>query len=169
METHHTRCFKYSYRWFKSYYVVWKLLAPTAMERTTQSLNRTMQYGNVTTSKKILRRGMLFKSYYVVWKLVIGVGFLPKKTSLNRTMQYGNIATGVKRWLTHDCLNRTMQYGNENILFTQPFGKAKFKSYYVVWKLFFPAIAFLTIPGLNRTMQYGNHNPSMVVPSQAFV
>ena len=32
---------------FKSYYVVWKPLAPTAMERTIQSLNRTMQYGNI--------------------------------------------------------------------------------------------------------------------------
>ena len=37
-----------------------------------------------------------------------------------------------------------------------------FKSYYVVWKLFFPDSAFFATPGLNRTMQYGNKNPYMV-------
>ena len=31
-----------------------------------------------------------------------------------------------------------------------------FKSYYVVWKLFFRYCIFLIIFGLNRTMQYGN-------------
>ena len=52
-------------------------------------------------------------------------------------------------------LNRTMQYGN-----LSPLSKAtisyKFKSYYVVWKLFRFIFYCFCYVCLNRTMQYGN-------------
>ena len=53
---------------FKSYYVVWKLYIYKLYNIITDSLNRTMQYGNA------------------LWEgeKEIGTG------SLNRTMQYGN-------------------------------------------------------------------------------
>ncbi len=79
----------------------------------------------------------------------------------------------IRLWM---CLNRTMQYGNYIILFLSNIN-LKFKSHYVVWKLYFiiliPATTFKShyvvwklkkakekkaIEGLNRTMQYGNSN-----------
>ena len=53
-------------------------------------------------------------------------------------------------------LNRTMQYGNEEAPEYQISAVARFKSYYVVWKLFFVLIDERGERSLNRTMQYGN-------------
>ena len=53
---------------FKSYYVVWKLSAAIQSLGATQSLNRTMQYGNSPMERMIAIRA----------------------AGLNRTMQYGN-------------------------------------------------------------------------------
>ena len=53
---------------FKSYYVVWKRGFSKTMVLCPASLNRTMQYGNVSSDE-------------TVQKVEIG---------LNRTMQYGN-------------------------------------------------------------------------------
>ena len=98
-------------RLFKSYYVVWKQIAPKPDLRYFISLNRTMQYGNA--GKKIIDIENIkkFKSYYVVWKL-------PKRP----------IAV-----ISGFCLNRTMQYGNCLDLYFTMF-IILFKSYYVVWK-----------------------------------
>ena len=57
------RCFK-----FKSYYVVWKLVALWEGEEPIGQ----------------------FKSYYVVWKPEEEGGRQLRNLSLNRTMQYGN-------------------------------------------------------------------------------
>ena len=96
---------------------------------------------------------------------------------LNRTMQYGN--TENKRTVVRLMfgLNRTMQYGNVYAGRILPI-VARFKSYYVVWKLHKTAKKYdsarrfksyyvvwkLTkrlrdmklTQSLNRTMQYGN-------------
>ena len=53
-------------------------------------------------------------------------------------------------------LNRTMQYGNGGLTKEKNNQKIKFKSYYVVWKLFFGHFSIKRENGLNRTMQYGN-------------
>ena len=55
-----------------------------------ESLNRTMQYGNLSPSN----------------------AYLSKKISLNRTMQYGNFFRKKDRKKEKIRLNRTMQYGN---------------------------------------------------------
>ena len=112
METFVVSEYSISSKWFKSYYVVWKLDPPDAEKKEEYSLNRTMQYGNKLGAQKnhgsngfksyyvvwkqFLRRKVLqflrqFKSYYVVWKPVafpIAAFFL---SCLNRTMQYGNV------------------------------------------------------------------------------
>ena len=96
---------------FKSYYVVWKLQKIQLDIQTHQSLNRTMQYGNLQVfhyffyyfwglnrtmqygnrGKRIWDIGnRKFKSYYVVWKLVDFFERKRKTVCLNRTMQYGN-------------------------------------------------------------------------------
>ena len=54
---------------FKSYYVVWKQGWTEPDKEVSESLNRTMQYGN---SQRLSR-------------------LLAEKISLNRTMQYGNV------------------------------------------------------------------------------
>ena len=41
-----------------------------------------------------------------------------------------------------DCLNRTMQYGNSGQEKNMPQRRSRFKSYYVVWKLFSISIIF---------------------------
>ena len=97
---------------FKSYYVVWKPPKRQTKTKTTGSLNRTMQYGNIlmkgehSNSLQSLNRTMqygnhtfgekfrfffcVFKSYYVVWKLCFSSCFIYFYYGLNRTMQYGN-------------------------------------------------------------------------------
>ena len=52
---------------FKSYYVVWKHFLKPKNTVDEKGLNRTMQYGNFSQTKKI-RHATTFKSYYVVWK-----------------------------------------------------------------------------------------------------
>ena len=100
------------YTKFKSYYVVWKHIQTRLKPKTFFSLNRTMQYGNCSSSLK----------------------YTQTQQGLNRTMQYGNyhlvfwppsLRTGFKSYyvvwkLLHD------------ILYT--FHYFLFKSYYVVWK-----------------------------------
>ena len=118
---------------FKSYYVVWKLHRCTGVHCENNSLNRTMQYGNI----------------YLL------AGYFLKNKRLNRTMQYGNWLgkhTVLKQLLS---LNRTMQYGN---LLTAIglFRIVEFKSYYVVWKLNNNIAKIYIAKSLNRTMQYGN-------------
>ena len=76
-------------------------------------LNRTMQYGNKYPNK--------IKKY--------------EYHRLNRTMQYGNCSYISSLKILCGCLNRTMQYGNNDILDKYEKNE-KFKSYYVVWKLF---------------------------------
>ena len=75
---------------FKSYYVVWKHIHPRRLFSQKQSLNRTMQYGNIK-----------YKIKYIKYK-----------NSLNRTMQYGNSEDEKTKLLSEGGLNRTMQYGN---------------------------------------------------------
>ena len=53
---------------FKSYYVVWKPKNNCRNHGEPESLNRTMQYGNIA----------------------IGIGTALARFGLNRTMQYGN-------------------------------------------------------------------------------
>ena len=55
---------------FKSYYVVWKQQRPTRKYATLNSLNRTMQYGNIEKPLALHRIFFRFKSYYVVWKQI---------------------------------------------------------------------------------------------------
>ena len=55
------------------------------------------------------------------------------------------------------CLNRTMQYGNEICYVRRRADDNQFKSYYVVWKLFFHLFFHFSQIRLNRTMQYGNN------------
>ena len=64
---------------FKSYYVVWKLPRVANIVITGQSLNRTMQYGNHTST--------LFS--------------LHMYCCLNRTMQYGN--GNIDTYFLHVC------------------------------------------------------------------
>ena len=119
---------------FKSYYVVWK-----------------PKWKKITNSRYIQ-----FKSYYVVWKLRWEYQTCARHISLNRTMQYGNPCPIVFSPSQRASLNRTMQYGNcgfSSIIFFSP---AKFKSYYVVWKLHFDQVRPSLNTRLNRTMQYGN-------------
>ena len=53
-------------------------------------------------------------------------------------------------------LNRTMQYGNAIGTLDTVQYLEMFKSYYVVWKLFYTSSEKLNKFRLNRTMQYGN-------------
>ena len=119
---------------FKSYYVVWKLSKLCCERKITQSLNRTMQYGNPITCS----------SYFIC-------GY-----SLNRTMQYGNCFQTPKLSSVHMSLNRTMQYGNQRAKLERNCLTNQFKSYYVVWKLLFLSYYIHYFFRLNRTMQYGN-------------
>ena len=56
-------------RRFKSYYVVWKqnVFYPDN-NIVSNSLNRTMQYGNIKIKTNTMEDDIKFKSYYVVWK-----------------------------------------------------------------------------------------------------
>ena len=56
---------------FKSYYVVWKPGKKEILLIFCDSLNRTMQYGNIITKN----------------------GIQKSETGLNRTMQYGNFVS----------------------------------------------------------------------------
>ena len=47
METRRDRLGDKGYVWFKSYYVVWKRLFGMVDPPDAESLNRTMQYGNL--------------------------------------------------------------------------------------------------------------------------
>ena len=59
-------------------------------------------------------------------------------------------------------LNRTMQYGNLGRYKVEVMTDARFKSYYVVWKLLFHLCHCPTeMYSLNRTMQYGNFEVSI--------
>ena len=79
---------------FKSYYVVWKPQANKSFAKhSPDSLNRTMQYGNMTQLFTPIMPSMGFKSYYVVWKQEGTSIRLKLGACLNRTMQYGNIST----------------------------------------------------------------------------
>ena len=98
---------------FKSYYVVWKPVRQRTAQKTAQSLNRTMQYGNLEKPLVLCRIFFKFKSYYVVWKPIFFHFADKSATGLNRTMQYGNLET-------ISILNAHSE---------------RFKSYYVVWKL----------------------------------
>ena len=130
----------------------------------TQSLNRTMQYGNLLVLFATAYF-VSFKSYYVVWK--------PENKYIFGGSCYG--------------LNRTMQYGNLTQVFLLPMLFLWFKSYYVVWKPYCRSDSSRTISPfksyyvvwkqlelgrvsqkmhcLNRTMQYGNclKNPAPYV------
>ena len=57
---------------FKSYYVVWKHARGERMYKNMVSLNRTMQYGNITVFFFFFFSTApdMFKSYYVVWKRI---------------------------------------------------------------------------------------------------
>ena len=143
-------------------------------------LNRTMQYGNHVLEHNSSVFRVWFKSYYVVWKHTHIFFLVSLLHCLNRTMQYGNTGSTLGIFLLQNSLNRTMQYGNQAgrvigtpILF-------EFKSYYVVWKLFFILFLFIFLAlfksyyvvwklilfflfisislCLNRTMQYGNYS-----------
>ena len=74
---------------------------------------------------------------------------------LNRTMQYGNLEKNKEKKTDISGLNRTMQYGNDCGR-DRVSSEKKFKSYYVVWKLFSIKGKAYTMSRLNRTMQYGN-------------
>ena len=120
--------------WFKSYYVVWKLLKPWKNHAATESLNRTMQYGN---------------EEYPEYR-ISAVG------SLNRTMQYGNKNGSPFIRKPEVRLNRTMQYGNSHGRRPSLLPCSGFKSYYVVWKPDIISLITTRRLCLNRTMQYGN-------------
>ena len=185
---------------FKSYYVVWKLQDIFTKNPKIIGLNRTMQYGNGAYQKYYLYVALWFKSYYVVWKHFFCHVHLCHSISLNRTMQYGNYTARIMEYMNYFGLNRTMQYGNlvlNGFLITALFSlnrtmqygnrsgqrgfhavANRFKSYYVVWKLFFhfadksatvlfksyyvvwkhtwTSDDFVRPIRLNRTMQYGN-------------
>ena len=155
METHIHISSGKRFRWFKSYYVVWKLIREHSWQITKKCLNRTMQYGNCSPSYNInkiinsLNRTMQYGNHRAS-------GFSNKITfRLNRTMQYGNHSAFFVILCGFTGLNRTMQYGNlyfRAILRPPP----QFKSYYVVWKLFLSVLSNIFFLSLNRTMQYGN-------------
>ena len=96
-----------------------------------------MQYGNKFPRISVNLRGHRFKSYYVVWKPTANDGRYHQHIRLNRTMQYGN--TEKRRTAVRFTfgLNRTMQYGNATKRASAVPIPIAFKSYYVVWKLFF--------------------------------
>ena len=101
---------------FKSYYVVWKPVDFKAVQIRKNSLNRTMQYGNL----QILRAPIMYIS------------------RLNRTMQYGNMVSSTK------CVSTIGQFKSYYVVWKRHEKSANhcdwslFKSYYVVWKLQFP-------------------------------
>ena len=76
-----------------------------------------------------------FKSYYVVWKQNTAVEGEYISLRLNRTMQYGNYTADDTPGNDLKRLNRTMQYGNVPTNIKRTMQIARFKSYYVVWKL----------------------------------
>ena len=122
----------------------------------SESLNRTMQYGNsenfevlfvrlfefksyyvvwkpLSSSDQPIKHPQ-FKSYYVVWKLKHPHALSHRSPGLNRTMQYGNLFLLLLFFPAQECLNRTMQYGNQkNVRDAGSYSES-----------------------LNRTMQYGN-------------
>ena len=50
-------------------------------------------------------------------------------------MQYGNKSVETSTQVGSEGLNRTMQYGNLDRFKVEAMADARFKSYYVVWKL----------------------------------
>ena len=119
---------------FKSYYVVWKLSFSVKPPNLHTSLNRTMQYGNLSLTEALN----------------------PHLLRLNRTMQYGNLAG----YFLHS--KPLMAFKSYYVVWKPAFSIAAskstraFKSYYVVWKLFCTSTSSSFFFGLNRTMQYGN-------------
>ena len=70
METSFSLSVSDSRKQFKSYYVVWKRNTTKQGAISDTSLNRTMQYGNISVEPDDFCPFVLFKSYYVVWKLL---------------------------------------------------------------------------------------------------
>ena len=119
---------------FKSYYVVWKLFFRSRQSAEGRGLNRTMQYGNCRSTKRITPHRIWFKSYYVVWKLAY-VGFIVIIHPLFKSyyVVWKRLLDEVFK-MCFPCLNRTMQYGNQYVCAGEK---------------------YISV-GLNRTMQYGN-------------
>ena len=119
---------------FKSYYVVWKLFRRYCRIGWLKSLNRTMQYGNVTRIR------------------IVNFGIL----CLNRTMQYGNTKEKNNQKIKKDMFKSyyvVWKLSSKSNYFLIAY---MFKSYYVVWKHERTEIIGFDGNSLNRTMQYGN-------------